>query len=573
MDSRFEVVTLGSRDDTAALNRALLATGRDVLVIPEDATPLPGCLEELARARTLHDRVAAVIPVAFDGRLDDDEVRAGSGLPAAAEVPGPDGSFVLLAGEVRKMIGALDPAFTAPRDALTDWCLRAQRLGYVTLRALRAWTRVTATPAFARAPSLERRHPSWLLQREGAESDPAAQLPRQSLALRRGRITVCLDLRYLLEQAINGSGVYAVELARALVEHTPSDVFCLVTSEPQRQGLARLGLRVHREGEALPAFDVVHRPSQVFWAPDLRWLLRAPAPMVLTFQDLIAYRVPTAFPSPQEHAVYREVSHLSARAAQAVIAISEHNRGEIVSELLVPTDRVHVVHHGVHAQRFARRDAEGNRARLRALGLSDSFFFAVGADYAHKNLRLLLAAYASVRSRWAGPGPAPSLALAGHTSKTADGVYPRLREAAPPGVVFLDQVPDETLVALYQESLALMFPSAYEGFGLPILEAMAASTPVVGIRASAVPEVTSDAALLVDEPSDLALAEAMLALATRTELRSSLIARGVARAQAFTWEKTARETFRVYERAISAASPTSLQERRVAAGLAARLFA
>ena len=568
-----EVVAEGG---TAGLNRALLLCTHDVLIAAPGVVPEAGCVGALAQAARAHDRIAAVTPVA---RFDEQPLPAaltvgGAGIPEILEVPAPDTSCLLLRGDLLRMIGALDPLFGKPHDALSDWCLRAQRLGFLTVRAQRAWVRVDAGQhiSLSHDQQLARRHPSYEAQRSRAESNIAARLPHQALSLERGTLSMCLDVRYLPEDAINGTGLYAVELGRALGAHTPARVSWLVLTEGQERALTRQGFTVYREGSATPTFDLVHRPAQVFRPRDLPWLLDAQAPFVITYQDLIAYRACSAFARFEDHEDYRLASHLALRSAQAVIAISAHNRGEILREFHLADEDVSVVHHGVDAQRFAERDLARNRGLLSSLGVQGDFFFSVGSDYAHKNLRLVLASYTTFRARFAGPGATPRLVIAGHPSGTLDGIFPWLRLQSPPGVVYLGDVSDEALTALYQESVALLYLSAYEGFGLPLLEAMAARTPALCSRFSSIPEVAGDAALYADEMTDLAVARQMSELAKREELRHSIVELGAARVQTFTWAETARKSFAVYERALRSPSSRSLHERRASATVAGRLF-
>jgi glycosyltransferase involved in cell wall biosynthesis len=204
--------------------------------------------------------------------------------------------------------------------------------------------------------------------------------------------------------------------------------------------------------------------------------------------------------------------------------------------------------------------------------VSDRFFFAVGSDYAHKNVRLLLAAYQQFRTLWRGPGATPELAIVGHPSGTIDGVFPTLRESPPPGVRYLGDVSDAELSALYQESIALAYPSAYEGFGLPLLEAMAARTPVLCSRRSSLPEVAGEAACNIDTLSDTALAQQLFDLASREDLRQKLIALGAEQVKKFTWAETARKTYAVYERALAAPPLGSVRERRMAKLLLERIL-
>src|SRR5207244_13495011 len=152
-----------------------------------------------------------------------------------------------------------------------------------------------------------------------------------------------------------------------------------------------------------------------------------------------------------------------------------------------------------------------------------------------KNLPRLLRAYAAARSRAA----MPELWIGGASGGAS---YSRGALALPPGARTLDYVPDQELPALYAGARAVLLPSLYEGFGLPLLEGMASGVPVLGGNNSSMPEIVGDAGLLVDAEDETAIEAALVRLATDPALRASLATRGLARAAAFTWERTARLT-------------------------------
>lgn len=272
-------------------------------------------------------------------------------------------------------------------------------------------------------------------------------------------------------------------------------------------------------------YDVFHRPSQIYEQPSLRRFLDQRVPKVLTYLDLISYRTPALFPSPEAHQRYCELSRESLRAADAVIAISEYVRREILDEFGV---EAHAIPLGVDADFFGRPAASRPWPR--------PYFLCVSSDYPHKNLGLLLRAYAWLR-------PQADLLLTGHRTKTP-GIY-ELGPDPAPGVHYLGEVERSRLPALYQHALAFIYPSTYEGFGLPLLEAMAAGTPVICARLTSVPEVAGDAAVYLDELSMDELADRMREVGA---LRDRLVAAGRERVKRFTWQETAARTVEVYRR-------------------------
>src|SRR5258708_1599816 len=332
-------------------------------------------------------------------------------------------------------------------------------------------------------------------------------------------LRVCIDARNLPAAAVNGTSVYTVELLKHLPGSVEASV--LVNSSGLRGAFQRLGFRTVE----MPSGDcqIFHRPSQIYHPEALELFLHSPAIPVITFLDLIAYRAPALFASFDDHQQYRALSFASLHSAQAVLAISEHSRREIIDEFQLPPEMVHAVHLGVDAAFFGKQDRQKNLEVLRRRGIASSYFFCSGSDYPHKNLSLLLRGYAWLRSLWKGPGPVPGLVLIGRPS--GGGIF-ELGEHPAQGVRSLGAVDRDDLPALYQEALAFVYPSSYEGFGLPILEAMAAGTPVLCSRLTSVPEVAGDAALYLDALSLHELAGRMLALATDADPRGRLVGGG-----------------------------------------------
>ena len=378
-------------------------------------------------------------------------------------------------------------------------------------------------------------------------------------------LKVCIDVRTLPPGSVNGTGVYAMELLRRL----PADTCVFVVGEEQRISFQALGIRTIETLAELGDCQIFHRPSQIYDPAGLDLFLKSPALPVITCLDLISYRTPALFANFDAHRRYRGLLFASLSSAQAVLAISEHGRREILDEFRLPPERVHCTHLGVDSSLFGTRDAARNPEVLRKHGVAGPYFLYSGSDFPHKNLSLLLRGYAWLRSLWRAPDPVPGLVLIGHRSGAPGGVFD-LGPAPAQGVRYLGALDRNDVPALYQEALAFVYPSSYEGFGLPVLEAMAAGTPVLCSRLTSLPEVAGDAALYLEELSMDEIAERMMALATDRDLRRRLIDAGQNRARAFRWEETARKTAEVYTAVAKQPARDATLHRRMLTELAAR---
>ena len=307
--------------------------------------------------------------------------------------------------------------------------------------------------------------------------------------------------------------------------------------------------------------DVIHKPAQVFDPTELGLLFRSPAHVAITHLDLIAYRAQVVFPHQGVADRFRATSALALSAAQMTIAISEDARREIAGEFGLPMNEIAVTPLGVEFGNHPE-SRDDDELVLRDLGLPRQFFLSVATDFPHKNLRNLIDALTLLRRRWNSPGEPPGLVLVGSQTSVRDGSYRHFASGPIAGVTYLGAVTDSQLWALYRSAEALVFPSVYEGFGLPILEAMSAGTPVIALPLSSVPEVGGDAVLYADGTSPLDLVRALELLATDHELRNELRRRGPIHAAQFRWETTARLTVDAYRSTIFRPSPRSLRARR-----------
>lgn len=300
----------------------------------------------------------------------------------------------------------------------------------------------------------------------------------------------------------------------------------------------------------LPA-DLVTGPIDLFYSPDfvlppLRRATRA----VLTVHDLTFLRHPETFP-PKLHAYLKRAVPRSVRRADHILADSEATRADLIALLDVPPAKITPLYCGV-TTRFTPEPAPGERERLqRRYQIGDApYILAVGTIQPRKNYRRLMEACDPIAAQ-----RDLSLVLAGQTGWLADPIEAAAAER--PYIHLMGYFEDEDLPALYRQAAVLAFPSLYEGFGLPPLEAMACGTPVVASNASSVPEVVGEAALSIDPLDVEGLTAALHRALEDKELRARLREAGLAQAAKFTWPSAARAWLEL----IDQLDPTETGER------------
>lgn len=262
---------------------------------------------------------------------------------------------------------------------------------------------------------------------------------------------------------------------------------------------------------------------------------------VVTFHDVTFFLIPQRYP-PLRGLYFRQVSRLAAHVADAIIAVSQTVRADIQRTLRIPATKVHVVPEAAGAE-FRPLPPEQTATVAATYGLPPRFILSVGTLEPGKNRGTLIHAFARLKQQRLEH----KLVIVGQKGWMYETLLPLVqRLGLQEDVIFTGYVPQEDLPAVYNLADLFVFPSLYEGFGLPPLEAMACGVPAVAANRSAIPEVVGDAAVLVDPRSPDCLAEAMLAVLTDEHLRRDLQQRGQERAQQFSWEETARKTMEVY---------------------------
>ena len=276
-------------------------------------------------------------------------------------------------------------------------------------------------------------------------------------------------------------------------------------------------------------------------------------PGVVTVHDLSFLHLPQVLP-PAKRIYLSALCRMSARKAAAVIAVSRQTADDVVRCFGVPAHKVIVAHNGVDA-RFSPASAERVEAFRRRKHLPERFFLFLGTLEPRKNLTTLLVAFARWRRAAGSEHTDFKLVIAGGKGWYYDTIFTQVGELGlRDSVIFPGYVPDEELPDWYRAATAFVFPSVFEGFGLPVLEALASGTPVLCSELSALREIagggTQPAAILVP-PEDIdAWVAGMALLAGQPALREELRRRGLARAGGFSWQSAARHTLNAYGMAV-----------------------
>jgi glycosyltransferase involved in cell wall biosynthesis len=285
---------------------------------------------------------------------------------------------------------------------------------------------------------------------------------------------------------------------------------------------------------------VIHDPFGI--SPFLVPRAVAPFARIVTIHDMIPFIYPDTH-ARLTNLLFRRYIPQSLRFIDAVVTVSEASRHDITRFFGVPPERICVIHNGV-SPKFTPVSPTEISDTCRRYELPQPYLLTVGAVQARKNLGTLFAAYKILRER----GISHTLVVVGKKAWKTEGTFLQLRELGlEQEVIFTGHVADEDLPAIYSGASAFAFPSLYEGFGLPPLEAAACGTPAVTSKTSSMPEVVGDFSVLV-EPYDIqGFAEALERLLLDDEYHAEYRGRGLRGASNFTWERAARLHLSLYQ--------------------------
>ena len=357
---------------------------------------------------------------------------------------------------------------------------------------------------------------------------------------------------------LGGNETYAINLIEALAEIDRTNLYTLYVTKRDaidrfanrwpnftvRQTLphtplVRIPLTLSRELRRNPV-DVLHVQ---YTAPPF-----APCPIVTTIHDLAFEHLPETFNRRSWMQLRLTVRRTARRAAQ-IITVSEYSRQDISNTYRIPPERITITPQAASEKFLPVTDGTELKTIRKTYGIERDYILSLCSIQPRKNLIRLIEAYSLLRKSSADLR-LPQLILAGKRGWRDNEIFRAAqRESVAGDIVFTGYVADEHLNALYSGATCFVYPSYFEGFGLPILEAMQCGTPVIAGNRTSIPEVAGEAALLFDPFETKSLVDALQFLLSNPEYRVTLSLRGLQRASGFSWKRTARLTLEVYERA------------------------
>lgn len=350
-----------------------------------------------------------------------------------------------------------------------------------------------------------------------------------------------------------GMSAYAVSLARALLELDTENEYMLFFSGRIAEELIDLSGRF--EAWICPSRNRLY--AEFVWLP---WIARksvcdlvhfpnfAPSPLfrgriVMTVTDTLAWSFPANL-SWKGYLYAKSIFHWGAKRSELIFTISNSAKRDIVTHMGIPEERV-VTTYLAPANVFS--ESTSLEAVREKYGLPKVFALSVCSLEPRKNLERLVRAWGLISDKL----PADyQLILVGRQSRSTQNILRAIRDVGKSRVRILGHVPTRDLTGLYRLATLFVFPSLYEGFGLPVVEAMASGCPVIASTASSLPEIAGEAAILVDPLDTQAIGRAILELLESERTRAKLIAQGRDRAQSFSWKKAAQQTLSGYYRVL-----------------------
>lgn len=367
-----------------------------------------------------------------------------------------------------------------------------------------------------------------------------------------------IDARILEEKERTGVARYLVNLLREFCALAPQHEYILylknenVSDVPQngcieqklldRDGLAE---NVVFEHYILPRQAIKDRVDILF-SPAYTTPLWCKCKRVVAIHD-VSYQLFPQWFIFDEILKLRTISRISARKASKILSVSSHTKREIIKYYHVAPEKVVVTYAGVDPRFKPSKNGGAIEEVKRRYGIRNSYFIHVGAIFVRRSIPLLIGAFSRLVDRL----PHQLVLIGPNRSKPYQDILGLIREKSlNDRVVWIEYAPDEDLPLLYEGADALVLLSTYEGFGLPLVEAMACGTPVVASNLTSLPEVVGDAGLLVDPSNEAEVTEAIRSVLVDSRLRANLAEKALRRAKIFSWRKSAEKCLAVFEEVV-----------------------
>lgn len=362
----------------------------------------------------------------------------------------------------------------------------------------------------------------------------------------KNKINIAIEGRILFRN-ITGTERYISELIRNMQDIENKNGFKLFLVNNLGYDSKKISAIPHIA--AAHKIDLFHRPYQFKNYGELIEFLMVEK-RVFTFLDLILCRYPGYFRDKELFEKNKTIMGLALNLSSRIIAISEHAKQDVIEMYDIPAEKIDVVYVGFDADKFKKINDTNKISEFRKeYNLPDKYILYLGTDYPHKNIKNLLISFAKIANHEKMKDY--RLVLAGASCYVKGRQYlEKYIEPIKDKIISLGYFDDNKITLLYNAADIFVFPSLFEGFGLPVLEAFACGVPVICSNATSLPEVAGDAAYMVDATEPDKIASAIIDVVSSPRLRESLIEKGRDRVKLFTWEKCVKETYKVYEKAL-----------------------
>jgi glycosyltransferase involved in cell wall biosynthesis len=371
-------------------------------------------------------------------------------------------------------------------------------------------------------------------------------------------LRIAIDARKLRDYGI---GTYVRNLLQQLSQQDRSTEYVVLCRHEDVATVQELGENFRAVSESSPGYsvreqvllprDLRREHAELFHSPHYVFSPLTPCKSVVTIHDCIHLRFPQYLPNRLGYAYARSFLWLATHRSSRILTVSEASKRDILEYFNVPPEKIDVIYNGID-ERFGNPPPEEDVIRVRErYQLDGPFILYAGNIKPHKNLGRLIEAFHILRATGPEFESVKLVIIGDEIAKYAALRHAVHRHKLHKHVRFLGFVPARTLAILYRLAAVFVFPSLYEGFGLPPLEAMASGTPVITSNVSSLPEVVGDAAVLIDPLRPDAIADALRRVLSDSDLRISMRERGLERARHFSWERSVRRVREIYDEVLT----------------------